>query len=84
MLASSGACAFGVDVGDTTADSVPIGTEDAATVIRRAVRMFGSGNATSTATNGTSPGAGKLGAAGAFQCGVNPVTMVNWALYHVM
>ncbi|KAI6081079.1 hypothetical protein F4821DRAFT_265253 [Hypoxylon rubiginosum] len=90
MLASSGACAFGVDVQSLAADTVPIGTEDAAVVIREAVKRFGSGNGTAMAAgaNGTCPGTDaasgtpKLGAAGAFQCGVGPSTIVNWGLYH--
>ncbi|KAI4869695.1 hypothetical protein F4820DRAFT_443772 [Hypoxylon rubiginosum] len=93
LLASHGACAFGVVAGDgMTAASVPIGTEDAATVIRLAVKKFASGNGTAMAsgtngTNGTNSGMGsgpRLGAAGAFQCGVGPSTMVNWAIYHAM
>ncbi|XXH06012.1 hypothetical protein Hte_012457 [Hypoxylon texense] len=102
LLASHGACAFGVVAGDdVAARGVPIGTEDAAAVIRLAVEKFGSGNgngngtasangtatATTAAMNGTDGGMGsvpRLGAAGAFQCGVSPSTMVNWAIYHAM
>ncbi|KAI0169873.1 hypothetical protein GGR52DRAFT_551876 [Hypoxylon sp. FL1284] len=80
MLARNGACAFGVVAADVAAAGVPVGTQDAATVIREAVKRFGGGNSTA-ATNGTGSGS-TLGAAGAFQCGVNPSTMVNWALYH--
>ncbi|KAI1768108.1 hypothetical protein GGR53DRAFT_13485 [Hypoxylon sp. FL1150] len=89
MLAVSGACAFGVDVQSLLAESVPVGTDDAVVVIKGAVKRF-TGNGTTkmiaarAASNGTmGSGATKLGAGGAFQCGVDPSTMVNWSLYHV-
>ncbi|KAI1103642.1 hypothetical protein F4804DRAFT_309462 [Jackrogersella minutella] len=75
-LHGHGACAFGVAVGDLRAENITtvrIGTADVVGVIAEAVRRFanGTGNAT----------AGRLDAAGAFECG-EAGTMVNWALYH--